>query len=90
MAARIGKTTMVAAYHCGDKSPSRFHSFFKTGSMMTSRFSTFSRRVLLAGVACAALSAAAQSKKEVTFAHQDMMVPLRTVMESGELEKATG
>lgn len=28
--------------------------------------------------------------KEVTFAHQDMLVPLRTVMESGELEKATG
>jgi taurine transport system substrate-binding protein len=32
----------------------------------------------------------AQAKKEVTFAHQDMMVPLRTVMESGELEKLTG
>ena len=57
---------------------------------MTSRFSKFSRRVLLLGVACAALSATAQSKKEVTFAHQDMMVPLRIVMESGELEKATG
>ena len=28
--------------------------------------------------------------KEVTFAHLDMPVPLRTVMESGELEKATG
>ena len=28
--------------------------------------------------------------KEVTFAHQDMLVPLRTVMESGELEKSTG
>ncbi|WP_234413581.1 taurine ABC transporter substrate-binding protein [Ideonella sp. A 288] len=35
-------------------------------------------------------SAFAQAKKEVTFAHQDMLVPLRTVMESGELEKATG
>lgn len=34
-------------------------------------------------------TAAAQTK-EVTFAHQDMVVPLRTVMESGELEKATG
>ncbi|MBK7063280.1 MAG: taurine ABC transporter substrate-binding protein [Rubrivivax sp.] len=33
--------------------------------------------------------AMAQSK-EVTFAHQDMLVPLRTVMESGALEKATG
>ncbi|MGH8846385.1 MAG: taurine ABC transporter substrate-binding protein [Polaromonas sp.] len=35
-------------------------------------------------------TAFAQAKKEVTFAHQDMLVPLRTVMESGELEKATG
>jgi taurine transport system substrate-binding protein len=34
-------------------------------------------------------SALAQAK-EVTFAHQDILVPLRTVMESGELEKATG
>ena len=45
-------------------------------------------------VAAAALTASAsvyaQAKKEVTFAHQDMLVPLRTVMESGELEKATG
>lgn len=57
---------------------------------------TFSKRgVLRAGlVAMAAMAAAggafAQAKKEVTFAHQDMLVPLRTVMESGELEKATG
>ncbi|MEO7401083.1 MAG: taurine ABC transporter substrate-binding protein [Polaromonas sp.] len=35
-------------------------------------------------------AAFAQTKKEVTFAHQDMLVPLRTVMESGELEKTTG
>jgi len=35
-------------------------------------------------------AAFAQAKKEVTFAHQDMLAPLRTVMESGELEKATG
>ena len=44
-------------------------------------------------VAMAALgvgAAFAQAKKEVTFAHQDMLVPFRTVMESGELEKATG
>jgi taurine transport system substrate-binding protein len=50
---------------------------------------------LLIGAAAIALSAlgptaSAQQKKEVTFAHQDMLVPLRTVMESGELEKATG
>lgn len=45
---------------------------------------------------CAALAAAmlcggsfAQTK-ELTFAHQDMLVPLRLVMESGEVEKATG
>ncbi len=36
------------------------------------------------------LPAAAQPKKEVTIAHQDMLVPFRIVMESGELEKATG
>jgi taurine transport system substrate-binding protein len=35
-------------------------------------------------------AAAFGQAKEVTFAHQDMLVPLRTVMESGELEKATG
>ena len=29
-------------------------------------------------------------EKTVTFAHQDMLVPLRLVMESGEVEKATG
>ncbi|MBT2336666.1 taurine ABC transporter substrate-binding protein [Variovorax paradoxus] len=50
---------------------------------------------------CAALAAAmllcggggaafAQQAKELTFAHQDMLVPLRLVMESGEVEKATG
>lgn len=40
-------------------------------------------------IAVGVTSAWAQSK-EVTFAHQDMLVPLRTVMESGELEKTTG
>ncbi|HEY9065414.1 MAG TPA: taurine ABC transporter substrate-binding protein [Burkholderiaceae bacterium] len=45
---------------------------------------TFALAVAVAG------SASAQQAKEVTFAHQDMLVPLRTVMESGELEKATG
>jgi taurine transport system substrate-binding protein len=44
---------------------------------------------LAAMVLCAPAPALAQTK-EVTFAHQDMLVPLRTVMESGELEKATG
>lgn len=43
----------------------------------------------LAGLGLAG-SAIAQPKKEVTIAHQDMLVPFRIVMESGELEKATG
>jgi taurine transport system substrate-binding protein len=37
-----------------------------------------------------ACSASFAQDKQVTFAHQDMLVPLRTIMESGELEKATG
>jgi taurine transport system substrate-binding protein len=52
-----------------------------------------SKRLSIRCVAAAALVASAASfaqTKEVTFAHQDMLVPLRTVMESGELEKATG
>jgi len=44
----------------------------------------------VAAVALAACTGAFAQTKEVTFAHQDMLVPLRTVMESGELEKATG
>ncbi len=55
---------------------------------------TMTRRLSLQ---CAALvaaftfgGAAFAQTKEVTFAHQDMLVPLRLVMESGEVEKATG
>lgn len=41
--------------------------------------------------ACLAWAGAAGAQdKTVTFAHQDMLVPLRLVMESGEVEKATG
>ena len=44
-----------------------------------------------AAAAALVLAVGAQAQtKEVTFAHQDMLVPLRLVMESGELEKATG
>jgi taurine transport system substrate-binding protein len=53
---------------------------------------TMTRRILIslaAAAACVGGAAQAQTK-EVTFAHQDMLVPLRTVMESGEIEKATG
>nr|WP_092947613.1 taurine ABC transporter substrate-binding protein [Roseateles sp. YR242] len=32
----------------------------------------------------------AAETREVTFAYQDMLVPLRTLIESGELEKSTG
>lgn len=50
------------------------------------------RQLLVVAAAALAVNTAvyAQAQKEVTFAHQDMLVPLRTVMESGELEKATG
>jgi taurine transport system substrate-binding protein len=41
-------------------------------------------------VAALGAGAAMAQAKEVTIAHQDMLVPWRTVMESGELEKATG
>ena len=44
----------------------------------------------IAATTLALVGAAFAQTKEVTFAHQDMLVPLRTVMESGELEKATG
>ncbi|WP_198972554.1 taurine ABC transporter substrate-binding protein [Xylophilus sp. ASV27] len=43
---------------------------------------------VLAAACCCGASFA--QTKEVTFAHQDMLVPLRLVMESGEVEKATG
>ena len=56
---------------------------------------TLSRRcMLLAAAAIAALAAtrvpALAQAKEVTFAHQDMIVPLRVLMARGEIEKATG
>ena len=51
------------------------------------------RRGLISAVALSGLlisTGAYAQKKEVTFAHQDMVVPLRVLMESGELEKQTG
>jgi taurine transport system substrate-binding protein len=49
------------------------------------------KRALFTAAAAFVLAAPALAqKKEVTFAHQDMLVPLRLVMESGEVEKATG
>jgi taurine transport system substrate-binding protein len=57
---------------------------------------TLSRRlplhlaVLAAALTALCGTAFAQQTKELTFAHQDMLVPLRLVMESGEVEKATG
>ena len=43
-----------------------------------------------AALALLACGAASAQTKEVTIAHQDMLDPYRIVMESGELEKATG
>ena len=51
-------------------------------------FSRFAKRAL--ALALLTASGAFAQTKEVTFAYQDMLVPLRTVIESGELEKATG
>lgn len=51
------------------------------------------RMMLKAGIAAAALAltgAVVAQQKTVTFANQDMLVPLRLVMESGEVEKETG
>ena len=44
----------------------------------------------LVAIAGAVFAAPALAQKTVTFAYQDMLVPLRTLQESGELEKATG
>jgi taurine transport system substrate-binding protein len=55
---------------------------------MPRRF-TLSGAALTAALALGGAAAQAQTK-ELTFAHQDMLVPLRLVMESGEVEKATG
>jgi taurine transport system substrate-binding protein len=51
---------------------------------------TLSKSLVVAAAAVFVGGAAWAQGKQVTFAHQDMLVPLRTVMESGELEKATG
>ncbi len=53
-------------------------------------FSRFATMLSAAVFAASAGLAFAQPKKEVTIAYQDMNVPYRTVMESGEIEKATG
>jgi len=44
----------------------------------------------LAAALLAASQVAFAQTKEVTFAYQDMLVPFRTVIDSGELEKTTG
>ena len=48
------------------------------------------KRQLLCAAAAAFMAAggALAQTKEVTFAHQDMLVPLRTEMESGEIGRA--
>jgi taurine transport system substrate-binding protein len=47
-------------------------------------------RRCLAALALLVGGAAFAQTKEVTVAYQDMLVPLRTIIESGELEKSTG
>jgi taurine transport system substrate-binding protein len=55
---------------------------------------TIRKRITSCVAAALALTLAgaanAQAKKEVTFAHQDMVVPFRVLIDTGELEKATG
>ena len=58
--------------------------------MKQSLISLLAKSTLGLALAVVAASSFAQAKKEVTFAHQDMVFPYRTVMESGELEKTTG
>ena len=48
------------------------------------------QRITVAAAALTLAGSAFAQAKEVTFAHQDMLVPLRSLMESGELEKTTG
>ena len=49
------------------------------------------RAALLGGVlVLAAAAPAGAADKEVTFAYQDMVVPMRVLMASGSIEKATG
>ena len=48
------------------------------------------KSVLALLVAAGTATSFAQAKKEVTFAHQDMVLPYRIAMESAEIEKATG
>jgi taurine transport system substrate-binding protein len=43
-----------------------------------------------AALAVAAAGAANAQDKELTFAHQDMVVPFRVLIDTGELEKTTG
>jgi taurine transport system substrate-binding protein len=50
----------------------------------------FMRHALTLVLLAFTTAAVGQSRKEVTVAHQDMNVPYRIVMETGELEKATG
>ncbi len=48
------------------------------------------RTALLGSAVLGATLSARAADKEVTFAYQDMLVPFRTVMSAGAIEKATG
>lgn len=54
-------------------------------------FSTALLRVAAAiGIGLLPLGPVHAADKEITFAHQDMVVPFRALIESGEIERATG
>ena len=75
------------------RSPSHWRPTGPSHHPRSQEFPTIHKRTLIQLLTLAALglSAGAQAQqKEATFAHQDMLVPLRVIMESGELEKATG
>jgi taurine transport system substrate-binding protein len=81
------------------RSPARRHPFDKEPTMTlnktiksaieTALTTAFAPWAAAGALALLASTAGAQTK-EVTIAHQDMLDPYRIVMESGELEKATG
>ncbi|MFE1599645.1 taurine ABC transporter substrate-binding protein [Methylobacterium sp. ID0610] len=63
-----------------------------TASRLTGPIRRHVRALLLGALAAGLLGTgpAAAAEKELTFAHQDMVVPLRLLMADGEIEKATG
>ena len=57
---------------------------------MTMQKKRFMLKTSIAAAALVLTGAVGAQQKTVTFANQDMLVPMRLVMESGEVEKETG